>query len=183
MDLTGFELGTLAAAGFSALVSMASAGFAYRSAKEAKRQGDVAERAVSHAQQAAQSAAVIHFTDRFFDLMRSGPNFENKDWAYQFWSLQATESYFFDNNWLPQFMYELWMVELVHTYRTYPLSRASHQRYVTRYALNYPEMTTFFDGLRQISKKEFSDDVVRHKAITSTPTVDRDLHGPLACRR
>jgi hypothetical protein len=76
MDLTGFEIGTLAVAGFSLLVSVASVGFAYRSVKEAKRQGDVAERAVSHAQQAAQSAAVIHFTDRFFDLMRSGPDFE-----------------------------------------------------------------------------------------------------------
>lgn len=175
--MTGFELGTLAAAGFSVLVSMASAGFTYRSAKEAKRQGDVAERAVSHAQQAAQSAAVIHFTDRFFDLMRSGPNFENKDWAYQYWSLQATEFYFFDNNWLPQFMYELWMVELVHTYRTYPPSRASHQKYVTRYALSYPEMTTFFDGLRQISRREFSGDVVRHKAITDYVAYWKDRHG------
>jgi hypothetical protein len=106
-----------------------------------------------------------------------GRTSKSKDWAYQYWSLQATEFYFFDNNWLPQFMYELWMVELVHTYRAYPPSRPSHQRYVTRYALSYPEMTTFFDGLHQISKREFTDDVVRHKAINSYVAHWKGRHG------
>ena len=37
--------------------------------------------------QIGQSEAVIHFTSRFFDLMKEGPKFQNWNWAYQFWSL------------------------------------------------------------------------------------------------
>jgi hypothetical protein len=164
--LTGSEIGTLVVASTSLPLAVFSIGLAARSLKEAKRQGDVAERAVFDAQQTAQSAAVIHFTDRFFALMGNGAKFEDSDWAYHYWSLHATEFYFFDMNWIPLFIYELWMVELVSTYRAYPLSRSSHQQYVTRYALNYPEMATFFNELARISEAEFSDDAARHVAIT-----------------
>jgi hypothetical protein len=164
--LTGSEIGTLAVASASLPLAVFSIVLAARSLNESRRQGDVAERAVFDAQQTAQSAAVIHFTNRFFDLMGNGAKFEDADWAYQYWSLHATEFYFFDKNWLPLFMYELWMVELVSTYRTHPLSKSSHQRHVARYALNYPEMASFFNELARISEREFRDDKARHEAIT-----------------
>jgi len=164
--LTGSEIGTLVAAYTSLPLAVFSVVLAARSAKEAKRQGDVAERAVFDAQQTARSAAVIHFTGRFFDLMDNGAKFEDPDWTYQYWSLHATEFYFFENNWIPRFMYELWMVELVSTYRAYPLSKSSHQHYVMRYVFNYPNMATFFNELVRLSDAEFSDDVARHIAIT-----------------
>jgi len=164
--LTGSEIGSLAVAFASLSLAVFSIVLAARSLKESRRHGDVAERAALDARQTAQSAAVIHFTNRFFDLMRNGPRFEDADWANQYWSLHATEFYFFDKNWLPLFMYELWMVELVSTYRSHPLSRSSHQRHVARYALNYPEMATFFNELVRISETKFSDDTERHTAIT-----------------
>jgi len=165
--LTGSEIGTLAVACTSLPLAAFSVVFAAQSVKESKRQSDVAEQAVLDAQQTAQSAAVIHFTNRYFDLMGNGPKFEDPDWTSEYWSLHATEFYFFDNNWIPRFMYELWMVELVFTYRIHPLSRSSHQHYVKRYALNYPDMATFFNELVRISEAEFSDDVARQVAITN----------------
>jgi hypothetical protein len=188
--LTSFEIGSLIAAGLSLPLAAFSVVFAARSAKEAKRQADEAaravleakrqadeaERAVLEAQQAAQSAAVIHFASRFFDLMGGGEKFEDLAWAYHYWSLHATEFYFFDNNLIPRFMYELWMVELVFTYRDKPLSKESHQKYVERYAFNYPDMATFFNELARISEKEFSDDVARHKAITNYVVHWKDRH-------
>jgi hypothetical protein len=164
--LTGFEIGSLIAACLSRPLATFSVVFAAQSAKEAKRQAGAAEQAILDAQQSAQSAAVIHFTGRFFDLMKSGSKFRNSAWAYQYWSLHATEFYFFDNNLIPRFMYELWMVELVFTYRVDPDSRTSHQEYVKRYALNYPAMATFFGELGRISQQEFSSIIERHEAIT-----------------
>lgn len=85
---------------------------ANRSTKATQSQADKAEQANQYARQLGQSEAVIHFTARFFDLMREGALFTNQRWTYQFWSLQATEFYFFDQKWLPLFMYRLWMIEL-----------------------------------------------------------------------
>jgi hypothetical protein len=157
---------TIAAAYGALLASAVSVVLAARSARETRRQADLAEHAILHAKQSGQAATVIHFTSRFFDIMKDGDHFDDRAWAYQFWSLQATEYYFFDNGWLPSFMYELWMVELVAGYRTDPAVWPSHKQYLNRYSSNYPTMLTFFTGLAEIAEQNFATDHDRNATIT-----------------
>lgn len=147
-------------------VSVISVLLAVRSAKEARRQADSAELSLDNARQAGQSTTVIHFTNRFFDLIRDGLRFADPSWAQQFWGLQATEYYFFDRGWLPGFMYELWMVELVEAYRADAAVWASHEQYLDRFAVNYPEMVAFFSGLAVIANQEFATARDRNLSIT-----------------
>jgi hypothetical protein len=164
MDL-GEVFGTVAAL-VALPISVVSMLLAARSAKEARRQADSAELALDNARQAGQGATVIHFTNRFFDLIHDGLRFTDPAWAQQFWGLQSTEFYFFDRGWLPGFMYELWMVELVDAYRADPAVWASHQRYLTRFAVNYPDMVAFFAGLAAIAGQDFADAPERNQNIT-----------------
>jgi hypothetical protein len=157
---------TIAAAYGALLASAVSVVLAARSTREAHRQADLAEHAIAHAKQSGQVATVIHFTSRFFDLMKEGEHFEDRDWTYQFWSLQATEYYFFDNAWLPSFMYELWMVEMVAAYCADPAVWRSHEQYLTRYSSNYPTMLSFFTGLAEIATQSFESDHDRNATIT-----------------
>jgi hypothetical protein len=158
---------TIAAAYGALLASAVSVVLAARSTREAHRQADLAEHAIDHARQAGQAATVIHFTSRFFDLMKDGDHFDDRAWAYQFWSLQATEFYFFDNAWLPSFMYELWMVELVAGYCADPAVWPSHKQYLNRYSANYPTMLKFFTGLAEIAEAEIATDHERNATITA----------------
>jgi hypothetical protein len=67
-------------------------------------------------QQLERGTAVLHFTSRFFDLVKEGrpeANLANPKWAYEFWSLHTSEFYFFHHGILPVFMYTLWMMDLV----------------------------------------------------------------------
>jgi hypothetical protein len=160
------EILTTAAAYGALLFSAFSVILAARSAKEARRQADVAERATEHAQQSGAGAIVIHFTSRFFDLMRGGPRFDDPDWEYQFWSLQDIEFYFFDHGWLPRFIYELWMVDLVAGYRTFPQTGRSHQQHLERLAANYPDMVRFFAHLAEVAATDFDSERERNRAVS-----------------
>jgi hypothetical protein len=160
------EVLTAAAAYGALLASFVSVVLAARSAREARRQADVAERATEHAQQSGVGAIVIHFTSRFFELMKGGPRFDDPDWTYQYWSLQATEFYFFDNGWLPSFLYEIWMVEMVTGYRSFPGTKDSHH-YLERYAANYPSIVRFFAHLADIATTDFDSERDRNLAVSS----------------
>lgn len=107
-------------------------------------------------QQFARSNAVIHFTSRFFDLLKDGPptnKFADSTWANQFWSLQATEFYFFHHGLLPAFMYELWMIELAKLYCDDEQQiRKSHADFLASYSFNYPDMIGFYNQLYETAK-------------------------------
>ena len=108
-------------------------------------------------QQFARSNAVIHFTSRFFDLIKDGEptqKFADPIWAHQFWSLQATEFYFFHHGMLPAFMYELWMIELVKLYSgaNGPQIMKSHNEFLGSYSFNYPDMIEFYNHLHETAK-------------------------------
>jgi hypothetical protein len=97
---------------------------------QTRRQADVAVAQAELSAGTGQSATVIHFTSRFFDLIRDGMRFESDEWRYQYWSLHASEFYFFHNGWLPRVMYESWMVELVNKcYRAQPQAWSWHRAF------------------------------------------------------
>ncbi len=120
-------------------------------------------------QQLSRGNAVIHFTSRFFDLLQNGDPFkkiENPDWSYQFWSLHATEFYFFHHGMLPIFMYSLWIIDLAKLYcgNNGQNIRASHKDYLNTYSLNYSEMIEFFNKIYELAKT-CGDDNLRNKEV------------------
>jgi hypothetical protein len=120
------------------IISAVAAFYTYRQAQKA-------DQALAQGYQLAQSNAVMHFADRFFDLMKESKGdiaqtiIDDQKWANQFWSLHATEFYFFHHNWLPTFMYSLWMVDLAGMYAgpNGEAVRKLHKTYLEIYALNY----------------------------------------------
>jgi hypothetical protein len=73
------------ASGAAAVVSAVVAFFAARySRPQARAAHDQVSAANDFARQLGQSEAVIHFTSRFFDLMRDGTKFDQPQWEYQF---------------------------------------------------------------------------------------------------
>lgn len=125
-------------------------------------------------QQLARGNAVIHFTGRFFDLIAVGEplkKFSDPDWAYQFWSLQATEFYFFHHGILPTFMYTLWMIELAKMYAG-PYGkeiRGSHVNFLNCYSSNYPHMIDFYNQLCEIAKAN-EDENLRNRKVSEFVT-------------
>lgn len=120
-------------------------------------------------QQFARSNAVIHFTSRFFDLIKDGEptqKFADPSWAHQFWSLQATEFYFFHHGMLPAFMYELWMIELAKMYSG-PNGQqiiTSHINFLDSYSFNYPDMIDFYNQLQETAKAN-ADGNLRNRKV------------------
>jgi ABC-type multidrug transport system fused ATPase/permease subunit len=120
-------------------------------------------------QQFARSGAVIHFTSRFFDLIKDGEpinKFADPIWAQQFWSLQATEFYFFHHGMLPAFMYELWMIELAKMYSG-PSGQQimqSHIEFLDSYSFNYPDMVDFYNQLYETAKAN-ADGNLRNRKV------------------
>lgn len=139
----------------TAVISVLLAYVAYREARKAAKatqtQADKATEANDQARRIGQSDAIIHFTSRFFDLMKEGADFTNDKWAYQFWSLQSTEFYFFHNGWIPAFMYRLWMVELASLYLSSKQIWGSHDIYLSKYPSSYREMVEFFQEIKDIA--------------------------------
>lgn len=153
----------------AAITSCLIALWALRVARETgtatRVQADAASHANVHAEQLGQSQAVIHFTGRFFDLMRQAADFNDAQWSYQFWSLHATEYYFFDNRWIPRFMYALWMAELASVYCDDKDAWPSHEKYLERYSTMYPEMYDFFLRLREIAANNPTNMPSRNRQI------------------
>lgn len=117
-----------------------------------------------------QSEAIMHFTDRFFTLLGQGEPREkigrSDSYSYLFWSLQATEFYFFHSGLLPEFMYTLWMIDLANLYAEVGEIRQSHITYLQSYAFNYPEMITFYGELDAIANAHPTE-VGRNMAISA----------------
>jgi hypothetical protein len=153
----------------AAVVSCAASAWAIALARQATaaaaREAAAAQEANAHAKQLGQSEAVIHFTGRFFDLLIAGRRFDDPAWVYQFWSLHATEFYFFHHGWIPEFMYQLWMVELASTYCEAAQIRTSHQQYLSNYSNNYPEMCEFFRRIREIAMDHRGDLASRNRMV------------------
>ena len=161
MDVSAADI----AAFVALLVSSVSAVAAWQAMKHAKRQADLAGVAVDQARESGHSASVMHFTSRHFDLVRNGHRFEDTEWATQYWWLLDTEFYFFDNGWLPRFIFELWMVDLVRCYRLLPEALPSHKKHIARYSERDRELPTFFDGLMEIAQSDPVDAGERYFAI------------------
>ena len=124
-----------------------------------------ADQSIQLSQQTTKFDAVMHFTNRFMELLKTGNYAEtaipitdrivaDKGWADQYWSLHATEFYFFDNGVLPEFMYSLWMVELAELYASSEGEkiRDSHCTYLRVYSSNYERMCKFYSELYKLAR-------------------------------
>lgn len=123
------------------------------------------DQAIIVARQAAKFDAVMHFTERFLDLLKSGNGTDtgysinkrivsDQAWAEQFWSLHATEFYFFHNQILPVSIYSLWIVELAELYASHDgeMIWQSHSRYLDIYSREYSAMCDFYTNIFQLSE-------------------------------
>jgi hypothetical protein len=131
-----------------------------------------ATKAIMLQQQIERGNAVMHFTDRYFELVKEGDlfkKFNDENWEYQFWSLHATEFYFFHQGILPVFMYSLWMIDLANLYsqNVEPKIRFSHEKYLKTYSFNYPEMIEFYTDIYQVVTR-FSDEYLRNKKVAES---------------
>lgn len=124
----------------------------------------------SISQQLERGHAVTHFTTRFFDLIKDGGPEErlgDVHWATQYWSLQATEFYFFHHCMLPTFMYALWMIELAKLYSG-PDGGGVHDsqmQYMRTYSITYPEMWAFFAELFELARARKDDEITRNRVV------------------
>ena len=121
-------------------------------------------------QQLERGTAVLHFTSRFFDLVKAGrpeSRLRNPEWAYEFWSLHTTEFYFFHHGILPVFMYTLWMMDLASFYCGEPgeQNRQSHVEYLHTYSFHYPEIGAFYEEIYSIARSS-GDELSRNRHIT-----------------
>ncbi len=128
-----------------------------------------ATKAILLQQQISRGDAVMHFTDRYFELVKNGEpskKFNDENWEYQFWSLHSTEFYFFHQGILPVFMYSLWMIDLANLYSQNGDSkiRSSHEKHLKTYSFNYPEMIAFYTEIHRIVK-DFNDENLRNKKV------------------
>jgi hypothetical protein len=150
-------MGASILAAISVVVAVLSCAISFWAFRTSRRQADLAADANDRARQIAHGQAVIHFSSRYFDLMNRGRRFDDTRWTYQFWSLHSTEFYFFDMGWLPEFMYELWMVELASMYGAHGQVWTSHEEYLNSYSTNYPEMWDFFRRIHELASRQDDD--------------------------
>jgi hypothetical protein len=134
------------------------------------RQTGLAVSALQLNQQVSRAQSVIHFTNRFFDLVEKGEpcnRFNDQNWIYQFWSLHATEFYFFHHGIIPTFMYSLWMIDLAALYdcSNGPAIRETHKNYLESYSLNYIEMIEFYHSIYEIAR-DCDDVILRNRKVS-----------------
>lgn len=113
---------------------------------------------------------IVHFSTRFFSLlddisMNSGANsiidffgddtLPQRKWTHSYWSLVATEFYFYHHKLLPTQLFSLWMVDLARLYSSSngEVIRETHIKYLNTYKYGYEEMATFFEDIYRLSKK------------------------------
>ena len=155
---------SLTLAGAALVVSIVTAFYTGRQARKASE-------ALLLEQRLAHGNSVMHFSDRFFELLKSGQPVKQigkPDWAYQFWSLHATEFYFFHHSMLPSFMYSLWMMDLAELYSGTDGQRVreSHVQYLKEYSFHYDKMSTFYSELFRLAQS-YSDDATRNREVVS----------------
>jgi hypothetical protein len=139
-----------AAAVISALVALVAVIYSRAAVRAARDQAGAALAANTFARQTGQSEAIVHFVGRYHQLMEDGQQFGAPSWEYQLWGMHATEYYFFEQGWIPDFMFELWTVELTRTYQVKE-ARTSHQKYLDAFSDNYAGMCAFYARVREIA--------------------------------
>ncbi|BCJ77356.1 hypothetical protein CS0771_69000 [Catellatospora sp. IY07-71] len=149
------------------LLSVVSVVVTWRATQHAKRQADIAEASSELARESGHTSAVIHFTAQFLDLTASGIRFDDEEWSARFWRLQHMEFYFYDNGWLPRFIYELWMARLVGLYRKYPAAVPGQLKHLNDYSMNSDDIVDFFSGLHELAISEFAAEGERYAAVRS----------------
>jgi hypothetical protein len=158
---------TLILAILSTIVAVLSCAISYGAVQISRAQARLAADANDQARQVGLGEAVIYFSGRYFDLMSRGPGFDDPRWAHEFWSLQATQFYFFDMGWLPELIYQLWMVELATTYRR-PGVWTLHEEYLRCYSSNYPVMCDFFARIQELASGSGNEaESLRSRAVQS----------------
>jgi hypothetical protein len=121
--------------------------------------------------------AAIYCSNRYNELIKEIPSptlGDTHTWEYRFWDLITIEFFFFRREFLDRDIFELWMVELVAGYATWPGSmpgdkRDSHRAYLDSRPWQlgptaYTEMYKFFQQLMNISE-EPAEPRLRAKAI------------------
>jgi hypothetical protein len=125
-------------------------------------------------QQLERGNAVLHFTSRFFDLIQKGEPekmLADHEWSYQFWSLHATEFYFFHHGILPSFIYTIWMIDLSKFYTGVEGEkvRQSHLNYLHSYSFHYQLMADFYNQIFEFAKT-CGDETIRNRKVADFVT-------------
>ncbi len=131
----------------------------------ARDQAEIAARSYRHARQIGHSQAVLQFIGQFTELMNAGPKFDDSSWSYVFWSLHSTEFYFYHNDMLPEFIYQLWMMDLASLYVDDDAAWRTHDKYLTNYQFGYGEMREFFEEIKSIAAANKEIVRVRNRGI------------------
>ena len=122
--------------------------------------------------------AAIYCSNRYNALIKEMPSLtlgDTQHWEYRFWDLITIEFFFFRREFLDRDIFELWMVELVAGYATWPGSRMpgdkrdSHRAYLDSRPWQlgptaYTEMYKFFQHLMTVSE-EHTEPRLRADAI------------------
>ena len=156
MLVTPFELASIGVGGAALFLALVVARATLIQSRAAVAQSKRASAALALQQEVARADAVMHFTNRYFDLLNRGnpaDMISDAGYDFEFWSLHATEFYFFHHGVLPEFMYSLWMIDLADLYAADhdKAIRQSHKNYLQAYAFGYPKMVRFYDELHRVA--------------------------------
>jgi hypothetical protein len=154
----------------SVVIAIVAMWYSRGAARAARDQAVAALNANNFARQLRQSEAVLQFTERYGDMTNGGSKFGDRNWEYQLWALYALEYFFFERGWIPEFIFELWMTELVSIYGSDEV-RESHARYLQLFENHDVKVRAFYRGLQRIAQ-ELADD--RELQVMRTVQVVRD---------
>ena len=89
---------------------------------------------------------------------RERPRKADRPWSSGHSFLQPLLRFDELRDWLPKFMYELWMVELASMYGAHGQVWTSHEEYLNSYSTNYSEMWDFFRRIHELASRQGDDD-------------------------
>jgi hypothetical protein len=89
---------------------------------------------------------------------RERPRKADRPWSSGHSFLQPLLRFDELRDWLPKFMYELWMVELASMYGAHGQVWTSHEEYLNSYSTNYSEMWDSFRRIHELASRQGDDD-------------------------
>jgi hypothetical protein len=110
-------------------------------------------------------ATITACNQRYLDWRSKGPDFDDANWCYGMWDLLATEFNFFQQGWLPSFMFRSWMNTLGAWYADHQNAWPSHQRFLATYSGSRAEMEDFFQGIWRIARDNQASIVARNRKV------------------
>jgi hypothetical protein len=146
-------------------LAVVSAMLALGSLALARRSLQTAERLNRETTQARDVVTIASSNQRFLDWRSRGPDFDDELWCYGLWDLIATEFSFFQQGWLPLFMFRFWMNTLGTWYAEQPQAWPSHQRFLAKYSGSFTAMDDFFQGIWQATRDSGGNPVARNRRI------------------